>query len=71
MAGTPRRLLDHLARGTLAQHAVRTIVLDEADEMLDKCLDEQFRNWDLARLALQITSARFATTPSELRRPRW
>ncbi|MGI8586531.1 MAG: DEAD/DEAH box helicase [Chloroflexia bacterium] len=33
--GTPGRLLDHLRRGSLSLDAVRTIVLDEADEMLD------------------------------------
>ncbi len=33
--GTPGRLLDHIRRGTLKLGAVRTVVLDEADEMLD------------------------------------
>lgn len=33
--GTPGRLLDHLHRGTLTTNHVQTIVLDEADEMLD------------------------------------
>jgi ATP-dependent RNA helicase DeaD len=32
---TPGRALDHIGRSTLRLHAVRTIVLDEADEMLD------------------------------------
>lgn len=35
IVGTPGRLLDHLRRGTLSLDTVRTIVLDEADEMLD------------------------------------
>ncbi|SHE41501.1 ATP-dependent RNA helicase DeaD [Seinonella peptonophila] len=35
VVGTPGRLLDHLRRGTLQVDRVRTIVLDEADEMLD------------------------------------
>ena len=35
VVGTPGRLLDHLGRGTLGLQGVRTIVLDEADEMLD------------------------------------
>ncbi len=34
--GTPGRLRDHLERGALDLSALRTIVLDEADEMLDK-----------------------------------
>jgi ATP-dependent RNA helicase DeaD len=33
--GTPGRLLDHLARGTLTLERVRYVVLDEADRMLD------------------------------------
>ena len=33
--GTPGRLRDHLERGALDLSALRTIVLDEADEMLD------------------------------------
>ena len=34
--GTPGRTLDHLRQGTLDLGAVRFLVLDEADEMLDK-----------------------------------
>jgi ATP-dependent RNA helicase DeaD len=33
--GTPGRVLDHLARGSLDLQSVRTVVLDEADRMLD------------------------------------
>ncbi|MCE5287051.1 MAG: DEAD/DEAH box helicase, partial [Pelosinus sp.] len=33
--GTPGRLLDHIRRGTIKLDAVQTLVLDEADEMLD------------------------------------
>ncbi len=35
VVGTPGRALDHIGRGTLRLDAVRTVVLDEADEMLD------------------------------------
>ena len=35
VVGTPGRVLDHLGRGTLRLETVRTVVLDEADEMLD------------------------------------
>jgi len=35
VVGTPGRVLDHLGKGTLRLEAVRTVVLDEADEMLD------------------------------------
>ncbi|HSH77388.1 MAG TPA: DEAD/DEAH box helicase [Herpetosiphonaceae bacterium] len=35
VVGTPGRLLDHIRRGTLKLQDVGTVVLDEADEMLD------------------------------------
>src|SRR5438093_7524957 len=35
IVGTPGRVLDHLRRKTLRFDAVRTLVLDEADRMLD------------------------------------
>ncbi len=35
VVGTPGRVMDHLDRKTLKLDAVRTVVLDEADEMLD------------------------------------
>ncbi len=38
--GTPGRVLDHLQRRTLRVHAVNTIVLDEADRMLDMGFQE-------------------------------
>jgi ATP-dependent RNA helicase DeaD len=34
IVGTPGRLLDHLRRGTFKTQQLRTVVLDEADEML-------------------------------------
>jgi ATP-dependent RNA helicase DeaD len=35
VVGTPGRLVDHMARGTLDLSAVQLVVLDEADRMLD------------------------------------
>lgn len=35
IVGTPGRILDHLTRGTMSVGSVSTVVLDEADEMLD------------------------------------
>lgn len=35
VVGTPGRLLDHINRGTIKLNAVKMLVLDEADEMLD------------------------------------
>ena len=34
IVGTPGRVMDHLERGTLTLDGIRTVVLDEADEML-------------------------------------
>ncbi len=34
VVGTPGRVIDHLDRGTLALDGVRTLILDEADEMI-------------------------------------
>ncbi|HEX4418198.1 MAG TPA: DEAD/DEAH box helicase, partial [Kofleriaceae bacterium] len=45
VVGTPGRLCDHLARGSLALDRVAVVVLDEADEMLDMGFRE-----DLERL---------------------
>jgi ATP-dependent RNA helicase DeaD len=35
VVGTPGRVMDHIRRGTLNLSTVRTVVLDESDEMLD------------------------------------
>ena len=35
VVGTPGRILDHLTRGNLRLDSVKTLVLDEADRMLD------------------------------------
>jgi ATP-dependent RNA helicase DeaD len=36
VVGTPGRILDHLRRGTLKLDSIRILILDEADEMLDR-----------------------------------
>jgi ATP-independent RNA helicase DbpA len=41
IVGTPGRLLDHLRRGTLDLSALRVMVLDEADRMLDMGFQEE------------------------------
>jgi ATP-dependent RNA helicase DeaD len=35
VVGTPGRLLDHIDRGTLSLRAIRVVILDEADRLLD------------------------------------
>lgn len=41
VVGTPGRLLDHLRRGSLDLSGLRTLVLDEADRMLDMGFQEE------------------------------
>jgi ATP-independent RNA helicase DbpA len=53
VVGTPGRLLDHLDRGNLQLDALKTLVLDEADRMLDMGFAE-----DIARLARQCPAER-------------
>ena len=43
VVGTPGRILDHLARGTLSLGKARIVVLDEADRMLDMGFIEDIR----------------------------
>jgi ATP-dependent RNA helicase DeaD len=41
ISGTPGRVLDHLRRGTLKPGGIRTLVLDECDEMLSMGFQEE------------------------------
>jgi ATP-dependent RNA helicase DeaD len=59
--GTPGRLLDHLGRATLNLDGVRTVVLDEADEMLNMGFIEDFEAI-LARLPVERQTALFSAT---------
>ena len=43
VVGTPGRLCDHLRRGQLDPGALRAVVLDEADEMLDLGFQDELR----------------------------
>lgn len=66
--GTPGRVLDHLRRGTLAPRAIRTLVLDECDEMLSMGFQEEL-NAILERLPRERQTLLFsATIPSEIQR---
>jgi len=53
VVGTPGRLLDHLDRGNLQLDALNTLVLDEADRMLDMGFAD-----DIARLVRQCPAQR-------------
>ncbi len=43
VVGTPGRVLKHLGKGTLRLKALRSLVLDEADRMLDMGFEEQLQ----------------------------
>jgi ATP-independent RNA helicase DbpA len=53
VVGTPGRLLDHLERGSLKLDALNTLVLDEADRMLDMGFHD-----DIAAVAKQCPAQR-------------
>jgi len=53
VVGTPGRILDHLERETLALDALNTLVLDEADRMLDMGFAE-----DMAKVIAQCPKQR-------------
>lgn len=40
VVGTPGRLIDHMERGTIKTESVMTVILDEADQMLDMGFQE-------------------------------
>jgi ATP-dependent RNA helicase DeaD len=67
VVGTPGRILDHIARGTLPLDNLRTFILDEADEMLRMGFIEDVETI-LARLPEQRQMALFsATMPHRIR----
>src|SRR5439155_1445446 len=43
VVGTPGRVLDHLRQGTLRLGRVRTLVIDEADQMLDMGFEKEMK----------------------------
>ena len=63
VVGTPGRILDHLARRSLRPNAVRYLVLDEADEMLDRGFAPDVERIIAATATERQTSLFSATTP--------
>ena len=68
VVATPGRALDHLRRQTLSLNAVRTLVLDEADEMLDMGFAEDIETILQATPATRQTALFSATLPSRILR---
>lgn len=68
VVGTPGRILDHIRRGTLVLSNLKSIVLDEADEMLRMGFIEDVETV-MAELPEQHQTALFsATMPEPIRR---
>jgi ATP-dependent RNA helicase DeaD len=68
VVGTPGRVMDHMRRGTLDLSGIRTIVLDEADEMLRMGFIDDVK-WVLEQAPAERQIALFsATMPSEIRK---
>ena len=67
VVGTPGRILDHLRRGTLKLGAVRYLVLDEADQMLDKGFGPDVERIIAMTPASRQTALFSATTPDWVR----
>ncbi|MCW8888163.1 MAG: DEAD/DEAH box helicase, partial [Gammaproteobacteria bacterium] len=68
VVGTPGRVMDHMRKGTLKLGGLRTLVLDEADEMLRMGFIDDVE-WVLEQLPEQRQIALFsATMPTAIRR---
>ncbi len=68
VVGTPGRVMDHMRQGTLDLSNLRTLVLDEADEMLRMGFIDDVE-WVLNQLPEQRQVVLFsATMPNEIRR---
>jgi len=67
VVGTPGRVMDHMRQGTLDLSGLRSLVLDEADEMLRMGFIDDVE-WVLEQLPEQRQVVLFsATMPSEIR----
>ncbi|WP_425614080.1 DEAD/DEAH box helicase [Anatilimnocola sp. NA78] len=68
IVGTPGRVMDHMRRGSLNVDGLKTLVLDEADEMLRMGFAEDV-DWVLTQLPAERQIALFsATMPDAIRR---
>ena len=67
VVGTPGRIMDHMRRGSLRLDALETVVLDEADEMLNMGFIEDIE-WILAACPVERQTTLFsATIPPRIR----
>lgn len=61
IVGTPGRIMDHIRRGSLSLEDIRTVVLDEADEMLKMGFVEDIE-WILEHCPEERRTALFSAT---------
>jgi len=61
IVGTPGRVMDHMRRGTLPTNNLKTLVLDEADEMLNMGFVEDIE-WILQQIPEKPQTALFSAT---------
>ncbi len=66
IVGTPGRLIDHLKRHTLKLHSLKTVVLDEADEMLNMGFKEDIEKILIDTPKTRQTLMFSATFPKEI-----
>jgi ATP-independent RNA helicase DbpA len=66
VVGTPGRLLDHLRRGSLDLTSLQTLVLDEADRMLDMGFQDDIATLIAATPVKKQTLLFSATYPAEI-----
>ena len=64
VVGTPGRVMDHMRRGSLELSSLRTVVLDEADEMLRMGFVEDVE-WILSQVEHEHQTALFSATMPE------
>ncbi len=67
VVATPGRALDHIRRGSLTLGAIRTVILDEADEMLDMGFTEDIEEILKAVPAERQTVLFSATMPGRIK----
>ncbi len=67
VVGTPGRIIDHLSRGSLELKAIRTLVLDEADRMIDMGFFDEIRHIVNACPKRRQTLLFSATYPDSIR----
>ncbi|QWF70392.1 DEAD/DEAH box helicase [Methylomonas paludis] len=68
IVGTPGRVMDHMRRGTLKLEFLKTLILDEADEMLRMGFIDDVE-WILEQTPASRQTALFsATMPTEIRK---